>query len=587
MLVYGDAPQTVSPRARLTEIADKLGKADNWPDGLAGHSLLVEIFLDAAEIGQALIDAEFAAAGQDASSPTSSAVTALLLRLAEAVRQSWTRGFTRPRIETEAALKTLLAVPLPETVTVKLAEGYAFYALYPESYLEAAGQLGIDHDTQVIGIRSIGLGLAALVAVAAESKDVRSVRPVGHPFRRELALDGNMRQQLLVNHDDRQVAVVDEGPGLSGSSFGAVVDFLTDNGIPENSIHLFPSHSGEPGHEAEPRQRDRWRRLTKHVVSFEPLFLDTPQPERRLENWFTDVVGPARDPLTDLSGGHWRQLVYAHERDWPPANMHQERRKYLLRTDSGPVLLKFAGIGRSGRAAFERATVLADAGFSPPAIGFRHGFLAQRWFADARPVANPSDWEKTWFTASYLSFRAQHFSADKASGASLDQLAEMLRHNAREGLGPAFGPQLEAFAEATIGQVQNLRRVATDNRMHLWEWLRTGDGCLLKTDAVDHCAAHDLIGSQDIAWDVIGAGIELSLTPEQQDELIGRVETTTGALMDRALLRLYEPCYLAFQLGSYSMAAAAMSWSPEEVARLSARADWYGDQLSRWMETNL
>jgi hypothetical protein len=46
---------------------------------------------------------------------------------------------------------------------------------------------------------------------------------VGHPFQRALSLDGTLRRRLA---SGRCHAVVDEGPGLSGSSMAAVADGL-------------------------------------------------------------------------------------------------------------------------------------------------------------------------------------------------------------------------------------------------------------------------------------------------------------------------------------------------------------------------
>ena len=53
-----------------------------------------------------------------------------------------------------------------------------------------------------------------------------------------------------------------------------------------------------------------------------------------------------------------------------------------------------------------------------------------------------------------------------------------------------------------------VRPVEIDGRLHAWSYLRR-DGHLLKTDALDHHAGHDLVGCQDIAWDIVGAKIEL------------------------------------------------------------------------------
>ena len=99
-------------------------------------------------------------------------------------------------------------------------EGYSFYALYPEAYLEAASALA-GTPVHAIGIRSIGLGLAALIAAACDGAMPISVRPVGHPFQRELRLSPALQRRLLEGAPDTVYAIADEGPGLSGSSFSA------------------------------------------------------------------------------------------------------------------------------------------------------------------------------------------------------------------------------------------------------------------------------------------------------------------------------------------------------------------------------
>ena len=56
---------------------------------------------------------------------------------------------------------------LPETVTVSVPEGFAYYALYPEMYRIAAREFAREQRPRaavVIGIRSIGAALAAVVA---------------------------------------------------------------------------------------------------------------------------------------------------------------------------------------------------------------------------------------------------------------------------------------------------------------------------------------------------------------------------------------------------------------------------------------
>jgi hypothetical protein len=98
--------------------------------------------------------------------------------------------------------------------------------------------------------------------------------------------------------------------------------------------------------------------------------------------------------------------------------------------------------------------------------------------------------------------------------------------------------QLEARVQPTM----------TDGRLHRWEWLVGPDDRILKADAVDHCAGHDLIGCQDMAWDVAGAIVEHDLSEDEGSALVSEM-ARSGAPVDGELLAFLRPCYLAFQLG--------------------------------------
>lgn len=579
MLVYGDAAETRNTRKAIAGLLAGLAECEASDlAGLTRHAALCELFLAAAELAQGLADAEFNALGRDAESPVRQASMGVVMALARALVRSWDDGFAGADPGADAAVQELAALDLPELVRCKRAEGFAFYALYPESYIEAASGIADGRRVETIGIRSIGVGLAALVAARCGGGTPVTVRPVGNPFRRRLALAEGLKAGLLASAGAGLYAVVDEGPGLSGSSFGAVVDVLTEGGVAESDIHLFPSHEGAPGVEAEPNQRERWSRLQRHVVSFDTLFLQADRPERRLECWFEDVVGRALAPLEDLSGGQWRNDL-ARE-DWPPAHVQQERRKYRLRTATGTYLLKFAGLGGDGRRKFERAQVLAAAGFTPSPVAFRHGFLLERWEEGARPFRFELAAEaKVRLLADYLGFRARHLLAPPDSGASAEDLARMLERNAGLALGEEAGALAKRYAALAVQSLQPLRRVFTDNRLQAWEWIETPDGRVLKTDALDHCVSHDLIGCQDVAWDIVGGAVELGLSAEEREELRGRVAAI--AEVDVPRLDFFEACYLAFQMGAYHMAAEATVFWPEEQARLAARAAFYRQSLAR------
>ena len=140
---------------------------------------MVAAFIEAGELAQGVADAAFAEHGCDARAQDSA--MALLMETAGIVRLSWESGFrnivplpAERSIQLEAAL-------LPESIRVKRPEGYAFYALYPEAYLEAAALGPRRENIRVIGIRSIGTGLAAMVAAALGAPAPATVRPAGHP----------------------------------------------------------------------------------------------------------------------------------------------------------------------------------------------------------------------------------------------------------------------------------------------------------------------------------------------------------------------------------------------------------------------
>ncbi|HEX2553078.1 MAG TPA: hypothetical protein VHL98_05210 [Microvirga sp.] len=580
MLVYGDAERIEGTRERIDDLERALAGCSGLASGIERHGALVAAFILAAELVQGLADAAFAARGCDAGSAAEDEGLRLLMGLAGAVDRSWRSGFADPGALPGGPLDGLRRLDLPPAIRAKQAEGYAFYALYPEAYLEAARGLAGVSPVRVIGIRSIGVGLAALVAAALGAPAPLTVRPVGHPFQRRLSVSPE-RAAAIRAEAGATFAIVDEGPGLSGSSFGAVADWLEANGVARERIHAFPSHRGDLGPQASAAHRERWAALPRHVVDFEDLVLRASAPAHRLESWAADLVGPALAPLEDLSGGAWRERVHRDEAEWPAANIQQERRKVRLCTPSGLWLLKFAGLGREGAAKAERGRRLFEAGFTPETAGFRHGFLVERWVEDATPIDlarldRPAflDW-----IARYLAFRARHLPASRTRGAGAGDLLAMARHNAGQALGEEAASALGAWEARVPALEAAIRRVDTDNRLHVQEWLQRRDGSFLKTDALDHSAAHDLVGCQDIAWDVAGAAVELNLSEDETAALRAAVGRGSGHPVDPDLLAFCRVAYPAFQLGAATLAAQALAGCPAEAARLRRAAERYGRSL--------
>ncbi len=567
MLVYGDRIRPVSGQAMLDRLRTELADLARLPPGIDRHAALVTSFITAAQLLQAVADRTFDA-GCDGWTPPATMLATVVQQLASAVDTSWTSDFR--------AIAPLPAIPrrlvLPDRLMLRQPEGYAYYALYPEAYAEAARRLVLTGPPRVIGIRSIGTGLAAMVAAALEAPLPLTVRPTGDPFQRRIRLDPRAAADLLSDRSAHFV-VVDEGPGLSGSSFGSVADWLEDHGVPTARMAFLPSHAGPPGPMASDRHRQRWEQVQTSAADIGPLLPGL------LARWAERRLGPLLSPIEDLSGGQWRRQLYAREEDWPAAIPGQERRKYLVTTAGGQWLLRFAGLGDAGHETLARARHLHARGLTPEPLGLLHGFLVERWHADGRSL--PSARPAMVGLSTYLQARAAMAVPASERGVSAGLLLTMARRNTELALGPHWSDQLSGWEGEVARLDAAIQPVAIDGRMDAHKWLGLADGRLLKADATDHCAAHDLVGCQDILWDVAGAATELSLESAAVDALASAVGAADARPDDRLLLAFCRICYPAFRLGQASLALSAMAPDAPEAARLCERIEMLSADLRR------
>lgn len=516
MLVYGDHELEVAPARLLGRLRADDGKR-------LDHDALRNRFITLAGLAQGLADHDHAAAGVDRARPSERILLAALTELGAMLMGSWDGGCVGG---VAPALPPVEG--LPPSVRIRLAEGYAFYALYPEAYGMAARQLKLGAPPRVIGLRSIGSGLAATAAAALGAPPPMTLRPGGDPFARSLKLDQPFAGDLL--RGEAHYVIVDEGPGLSGSSFGCVADWLEDHGVRPDRIAFLPGHEGDLGPQASSRHRARWSKAQRPVAKVD-----------RLRPWVEQLVGPV-ERWDDLSGGAWRPLWSAVEHDWPAVTPAWERAKFLVRTADASWLVRFAGLGPAGEEKLALARLLERAGFGPTVAGLTHGWLIQRWHDEARPTR-----PRLEELAAYLRLRAF---LPAQGGASLAKLMTMVRRNA---------PALAAWDPPVERLQQRVRPVRIDGRMAAHEWLRLPSGQLLKADALDHHQAHDLVGCQDLAWDVAGAAIELDLTPAD----VATLELALG--VDPELTAFYRIAYAAFRLGAHRMSETIVG--PEEAER--------------------
>jgi hypothetical protein len=493
MIIYSDRKRRIRPLQQIAE-----------PRGLTGDS--TRLLLELGELETGLLDAGWV---DEAGA------------LDRAVRGAAHLYLGRPSpCSIPLELDEIARHVLPREVEVSTAEGFAYYALHPSAYAKAAAEFAAQHDAsriQVIGLRTIGGTLSAVVAAELEHRGWTvnrvTVRPCGNPFDR--------RVRLPAVDAAGWHAVVDEGPGLSGSSFGAAVSELLAAGVEASKIVLFPSWNPDPGQLNNQQARQLWSATRRYVAD-----------------------GGAVPGGQEISGGHWRRQLLSNSA-WPAVQPQHERRKFL--DLEARAISRFCGLGGYGERALRAASILAEQRFGPPVKGCRDGYLRLEFMEGAQVTeASP---EFLQHVARYLAARGELPVTDHAPAG--ESLLEMIAVNC-EKAGLA-APQLQLPPEAPAVQV--------DGRLLPHEWLSTPNG-YVKTDAIDHAADHFLPGGPvDIAWDLAGAEVEFRLNRDARDYLLARYqrEKPDTGLAER--LPFFRIAYLAFRMGYAAMAAETLNGS--------------------------
>lgn len=470
----------------------------------------------------------------------------------------------------EKSLRVLESAAAPETVYLSRPEGFAYYALHPRDYAlsasQAASQLSNARAVAVVGIRGIGSTLSAVTAAALRAQACRcratriTARPEGDPFNRqtifrreELAWIGNNRSA------NAEFVVVDEGPGLSGSSFLSVGEALVEAGVPRRDITFLCARLPNP---EVLRSRDgasRWRSFKSRAVT------SSGQRPEDAEEWVGAGAWRERFPRATKLEDYPPASEEASECNWPASWTPMERAKFLSRDQR--TLYKFEGLGHYGAAVMERGRILAQRGFAPAIRDhdLSSGYVGYE-FLRARPMsASEASQEVLERMAAYLALRVEEFPQNQLSDASSSpapgeiSLTEMCQVNARKEFGIELSPPL----------FESHRRVIADGRMLPHEWLRTTSGELLKTDGVSHGNDHFFPGPCDIAWDMAGTIVEWELPAAAEEFFLERYSELSG---DDAQPRLspYRLAYSLFRMGYCKMAAEALQGSREEIRLQSA-----------------
>lgn len=456
---------------------------------------------------------------------------------------------SRPHISAKLAA-TLGELQVPRSLTLSTPEGFCYYALHPLDYADLlAAEATYPPAAAVVGIRSIGTTLSAIVRAWFSAKGIGAaritVRPIGHPFERRLPVTQDERNWIAAqNGQNAHFFVVDEGPGLSGSSFLSVAEALVEEGVPAERIVLMPSSTPNLENLVAPNAAQRWKN-----------FRTTPlKPTRYMPSQADEYIG----------GGAWRSRVFDSEADWPGVWPWTERQKYTSR--NGTLLFRFDGHGHYGKAVRQRSQLLANHGWGPQISSGGDGFSVSAWLSGARlQCANR---EVVTHLARYCAFRSEHLTSPVASETELEHMAQI---NLERALG--VSRQIKLPVE---------RPVVADARMMPFEWIALNDGSLQKFDAADHGDNHFFPGPTDIAWDLAGAIVEWELNAEAADLLLSEYCRISG---DKVQKRLpdYLIAYSSFRM-AFAQSAANSIAEFGEKSRLRQEATRYTTAALKLLE---
>jgi hypothetical protein len=451
----------------------------------------------------------------------------------------------RSSFDSQTMRKLLAEAAAPDEVEISPAEGFAYYALHPLAFADVLDQIpSLPATVAVIGVRSIGTTLSAVTAAAARARGKRAeritVRPAGHPYNRRTKLSPG-QTEFIQRHVTCVAAflIVDEGPGLSGSSLISVAEALGEAGAPRQKIILVCGH--EPDIDSL-RTQDGSRRAKQF-------------------QWIAVSAEPRLPPDAGafIGGGEWRRRMFPDQRAWPASWITFERLKYLSPAEDGPrKLFKFAGLGHYGERVVQREEQVAVARFGLPPCRERLGFASYPWIA-ARPMSSEDlSPDGLGRLAAYCAFRAEAFATELSGLSALQQMAE---HNLQE-----WG------CEAPV-RLSLERPVIADGRMQPHEWLLSPEGRMQKTDSGSHGDGHLFPGVTDIAWDLAGAIVEWRMSNAQREAFLDAYRRDSG---DDARARIadFVTAYTVFRCAYCKMAANALQGSDEQ-ARLEQAAAYY------------
>lgn len=528
LIVFRDVEQLVAGRTLCKRLIDAVEKVN-----LRDSSSIIEALLISGQAECTLEDSNSPQAGQ-------------LARLTDDLASCFLGG----SFERNSGLSVLRGAMdhFPERLKISTPEGFSYYALHPGDFADfITPELGVKR-AAVIGIRSIGTVLSAIAAAAMRLRDIEAcritVRPVGHPYDRRTELSEIQRSWIDdENHRWSHFFVVDEGPGLSGSSFLSVGESLLQRGISQDRITFIGTRWPDP---AQLCARDAARRWSGFRFV---------RAASRICHRFSDYIS--------LAGGAWRSIFLNGEAAAPAGWPEMETLKFLSANRNH--IFKFEGFGERGRTVRERAALLHTSGFSPEVLNADDGMSEYTVVRGEIQTASGPSTELLDRMAEYCAFRAIEFAVD--SGAQ-NQLEEMARFNFRQETGG--DPQIPE------GSLRTSHPVLCDSRMQPHKWVTSEHG-IFKIDGCAHGDDHFFPGPTDIAWDLAGAIVEWDMDRDAEEYFL-------ASFRKRAGNKTANTAYFALAYTVYRMAYCKMAMlgtqDESEKPRLQRAYQYYRSKIT-------
>jgi hypothetical protein len=499
--------------------------------------------------------------------------------------------FDKARNQLKVATLLMGRVRRRDAWAVKIPEGFAFYALFPEQYATASQEWLNAHQSDpskravVAGIRTIGTTLCAVVGAALRAAGwhafTLTVRPQGSRYAREAILPA------LIADPTAQVIIVDEGPGLSGSSMAAVAEAFSSAGFADDHISFLPGHANLPGMFGSQAARDWWQRTPRHVCALEQTQMAGGTLADALAEATCVLTGESQARIWPAAAGLWRNWTYGSAHDeWPAVCAPFERPKHIVKAGDVTLIWKFAGLcqepsGCDGvEAALTHLTRRAQHGWGPLPVAHVHGHVALPWVRGRPLRIEDADDVLLKRVGEYIASLAGDAMAPEAQHQTMRRLHDMLVANTREALGDSCADKADRLARATLAESAMTMPQCGDGRLAPHEW-RLVDGRLMKVGGMGHRPDHTIIGVQPIVWDIAGALVEWRAGHDFSRVVFdGFTEAGGDPSPIKPVLPFYRAAYAGFKMGQCVFSADACD-DAQERSRLARAAAFYCDALVR------